>query len=409
MKKLQHDKSLANKGFTLVELLVSITILAFIMIAVGGVMYSNNIIFKKTKSDIYVQNNAQDVYNKINEDLMQAKHVYIEGYVLDNPDGTKNDNGVYFKTNEPGIATTESLTFKKFILPTDKYVVSHASGSIKDFIAGNLERENTSRQTMLNAMSPTERAFYESLLSITNEVTLETTLQGLTQAERDTYVSLKYYNESEVEQYRESLNDADRAEFDLYRNRFRYMDEIEQTECADFLNSISGISSAESFDSLKHTYTEASTGKEKYSYDLVYITTLKLELSQKVDTSNCTSTATYNADKTRFADNNLKDSVTVTYTFSQGTDGQNQIKVDYNYKYMDKLNTTTYVGIDNNVVTRKLNYATGSTGIIPGCEAMIDAENDSIKLNLYFSENSMSYTDRGMVKLRNSYVLHDAK
>ena len=85
-------------------------------------------------------------------------------------------------------------------------------------------------------MSPTERAFYESLLSITNEETLNTTLQGLPQVQRDTFVDLKYFNAAEVETYRQSLTDEERAKFDSYRNRFRYMDDCEQNECAEFLN-----------------------------------------------------------------------------------------------------------------------------------------------------------------------------
>ena len=397
MKKLQHDRVLSNNGFTLIELIVSVAILAFIMIAVGGIMYSNNIIFKKTKSDIYVQNNAQDVYNKINEDIMQAKHVYMEGYVT--------TNEVYFKTNEPGYATTESLTPEKFLLPTDLYVLDHASGSIKDYLAGNLERESTSRQAKLNAMSPTERAFYESLLSITNEETLNTTLQGLPQVQRDTFVDLKYFNAAEVETYRQSLTDEERAKFDSYRNRFRYMDDCEQNECAEFLNSITGASSAKSFDTLKTVAGGTQT------YKNVYVTKLTLVLSQRVDTSYCKAAdlSKYNSDKTLYGDDKLKDTVTVTYTFGQGTDGQNRITADYKYKYMTKLNTSEFTDADSNVVTKKLNYATNGTTVVPGCEAQVDADNDSIKLNLYFSENSMSYTDRGMVKLRNSYVLHDAK
>jgi len=51
----------------------------------------------------------------------------------------------------------------------------------------------------------------------------------------------------------------------------------------------------------------------------------------------------------------------------------------------------------------------GTSTVVPGCLAQIDAENDSIKLLMYFAENSMSYKDVGMVKLRNSNVLHDAK
>ena len=73
------------------------------------------------------------------------------------------------------------------------------------------------------------------------------------------------------------------------------------------------------------------------------------------------------------------------------------------YKYMTDLST-------DDIYSKQLNYAEDSSGnVIPGCEAQIDAQKDSIKLYLYFADKSMTYTDRGMVKVRNSYVLHDAK
>ena len=86
------------------------------------------------------------------------------------------------------------------------------------------------------------------------------------------------------------------------------------------------------------------------------------------------------------------------------------MKVNYEYHAMDKLNSSSYA--DNDVFAKTLNYVKagsgGTTTILPGVVCQIDGEKDSIKLDLYFADKSMTYTDRGMIVLRNSYVLHDA-
>ena len=67
-----------NKGFTFVELMVSIAILALIATAIVGVMSSNSLVFRKSKADLDVQNEAMDSLNQLENDIMQAKYIYIE-------------------------------------------------------------------------------------------------------------------------------------------------------------------------------------------------------------------------------------------------------------------------------------------------------------------------------------------
>ena len=71
-----------NKGFTFVELVVSIAILALIATAIVGVMSSNSLVFRKSKADLDVQVDAMDSLNQLENDIMQAKYIYID-------DGTK--------------------------------------------------------------------------------------------------------------------------------------------------------------------------------------------------------------------------------------------------------------------------------------------------------------------------------
>ena len=69
-----------NKGFTLVELVVSIAVMALLAIAVGVLMSNNSIIFRKTKAEIRTQTVAEETYNDMSEMIMQAKSVKLTGY-----------------------------------------------------------------------------------------------------------------------------------------------------------------------------------------------------------------------------------------------------------------------------------------------------------------------------------------
>jgi len=402
VKKLQH-----NNGFTLIELMVSIAILALIMVAIAGIMYSNNVIFRKTKSDIVVQDDAQSVYNKINDDLMQAKHVYIEGYTSDVSSATPEK--VEFVSNKPGKEDSASLVSYKFMLPTDKYVIkqtqSQGKSSVKEVLSGNFERDLNSQNKMLEAM-PTEeeRNFYKDLLA-TPKSDIVDKMENLPASDvdafgpleniKDTYYKLTNYSKSEHDAYRDTLNDTERALYDSYWNRFRYIDDAEIAECESFLNPLKSNTDAIGFENLKIQ----STGE----YRNLYITKLVIEYSIKVDNSFTDSVTTEKMDQ-----------VLVTYTFGD-ENNPSYIYVDYDYKYMNKLDSSHYQDIggntlyDNNILSKKLNYAKCDGKVIPGCEAQVDADNNSMKLFLYFADNSMSYTDRGMVQVRNSYVLHDAK
>lgn len=380
-----------NKGFTLVELIVSIAILAFIMLAVGGIMYSNNLIYRKEKADITVQGSAQDVYNKINEDIMQAKHIYIEGF--------QSDTKLTFSSNK--IADNAGgVVQKNYLLPTDQYVLDHSSGNPSGLIGLELERDNTSRDTMLNAMTETEKDFYNDLLN-TSDVDIDAKLQTLTDEQLKKFRELKFFDPKESEEYAKTLSDDEREKYSVYSNRFRYFGAAEKSEEVTFLKSVPTKTNS-SFSTLS-----SGTGSSK-TYKYLYITKLVIVYSQRADTAFMSDTSAYNTEKAKPEYNGKapNDEVTVTYTFG-GAGTEKQIRCDYKYKYMDELNTTKYT--DNNILTKQLNYCNANGTTVPGCEAQIDAENDSIKLYLYFADNSMTYTDRGMVKIRNSYVLHDAK
>lgn len=139
LKKQQN-----NKGYTLVELIVSIAILAFIGIAIGGLMSSNTVIFRKSKTEIEVQNVAQDTYNRLSNDLMQAKSIYIEGYKASSP--------VDFGNNTVGGNSSVSLTSGIYIADTDLNLINDLG------LYGNAVPNGNTLETKANGTFATQDA-----------------------------------------------------------------------------------------------------------------------------------------------------------------------------------------------------------------------------------------------------------
>lgn len=71
----------SNNGFTLIELVIALAMLAFIMTAVSALMGSSVLNFRKDKANISIQNSAQSTYDKLSDIIMQARDVTIYGYL----------------------------------------------------------------------------------------------------------------------------------------------------------------------------------------------------------------------------------------------------------------------------------------------------------------------------------------
>lgn len=74
------EKIKRDSGFTLVELVIAMAILAFIMTAVGTVMSSSMLHNRKANADITVQTSAQQTYNQLSDSVMQATDIILLGY-----------------------------------------------------------------------------------------------------------------------------------------------------------------------------------------------------------------------------------------------------------------------------------------------------------------------------------------
>lgn len=78
-----QEKTKNNSGFTLVELIIAMAILAFLMTAVSSFMLSGVMSSRKAKADIVVHNTAQDVYDQLSDSIMSAKNVVLYAYIVD--------------------------------------------------------------------------------------------------------------------------------------------------------------------------------------------------------------------------------------------------------------------------------------------------------------------------------------
>lgn len=113
MKRIKNN----NSGFTLVELIIAMAVLAFLMTAVGSLMGSSVASHRKQKAEIRVHTAAQQTYNQITDSIMQAREVVIVGYETSTP----------YNFTEPGTKVTDS--------PSLVYYVKDAE--MADFIKDN--------------------------------------------------------------------------------------------------------------------------------------------------------------------------------------------------------------------------------------------------------------------------------
>lgn len=66
-----------NQGFSLVELLVAIAILALIMVALASFLATTTRTYTRTRNDIEVQRTGQEVFDLISDKIMQASEIRV--------------------------------------------------------------------------------------------------------------------------------------------------------------------------------------------------------------------------------------------------------------------------------------------------------------------------------------------
>lgn len=96
MNTNSSNQKLNNKGFTLVELLVSLAISGMVIILVAMLMTTSSNLFKEENDKINLQNELQMVDNFVTKTVMEAKTLYI----ISNDDG---DQTTYLYTGEKSV------------------------------------------------------------------------------------------------------------------------------------------------------------------------------------------------------------------------------------------------------------------------------------------------------------------
>lgn len=96
-----------NSGFSLIELIIALAVLAFLMLAVSSFMGSSVKQTKKEQVDVKIQTQAQETYSLITDTIMQANDILMVGYTVTNPDN--------IKFSKPGESTSETLTKKIYV------------------------------------------------------------------------------------------------------------------------------------------------------------------------------------------------------------------------------------------------------------------------------------------------------
>lgn len=103
-------QKLNNKGFSFVELVIAVAILAVIMVSISTFMGSTTAVYTRTTKDNEVQIEAQNVYNTITNSIMQANKVIIMLYDDAGDAYANHDN--YVSDNQPGVVGFDSTDGK---------------------------------------------------------------------------------------------------------------------------------------------------------------------------------------------------------------------------------------------------------------------------------------------------------
>ena len=125
------NKKNKNSGFSLIELILAIAVLAFLMLAVSSFMGSSVMQSKKTKADVRLQAQAQETYSLITDTIMQASDIIIGGYT----DTSDPDQALDFA--ETGKEVTAGLTKKYYVKDkavADAIVANPAAYGISDSV-----------------------------------------------------------------------------------------------------------------------------------------------------------------------------------------------------------------------------------------------------------------------------------
>lgn len=310
-----NKKLNSNRGFTLIELIIAIAVLAFLMTAISSLMTSSLITNRKTQADIEVQTTAQETYNKITDALMQAKSVYILGYTYSGtPDFSKAGEsaggmpsyfvaGLYDEktyavrdvvTNELKVDATKDNNKTAIVNELQKYGISASVAEVKFFhelvgkdiyikklVVVTSENLDIAQVASANSTGPGE---WECINAITNQlVKVKQAPGGSGFSENDTVVNVFTFDEGNLYYEKEyalmtgkndkvsDWTDADAVRRNIFSNSISYVttDDEPLSGCVVNLNPDKGSLAVDLYFNDKNmTYTSLGMVNVRNSYVL---------------------------------------------------------------------------------------------------------------------------------------------
>ncbi|MCM1273352.1 MAG: prepilin-type N-terminal cleavage/methylation domain-containing protein [Clostridium sp.] len=159
-----------NSGFTLIELIIAIAVLAFLMTAVSSMMGSSVFANKKAQNDLTVQTSAQDVYNKLTDTVMQAKKVYVFGYTFSGtPNFSKSGDAA---TGTPGLNVYAVFDKRKYLQKdaTGAYDEARTIDKNKEAIVNDLANYgytvSSANIKFFSELAPTDELYVQKLIVV---------------------------------------------------------------------------------------------------------------------------------------------------------------------------------------------------------------------------------------------------
>ena len=406
-----------NKGVTLVELLVSMAVLAILMVAVIGFMTAFINIYRNRKKSRAIQQTAQSIYDNMSDAIMQADVIEIEGYTY-NGSGEKTEVDFTLKNGSIANGSTEYATYTNtntsnlseftcdITYDGSKYVqyyVQYYYGWYPDVKVDSFTKTTSN----IDRSSVVWRKVPES-----NKITLT----GSDITDYIDYVNIpgkEYYGSDRYLDQSGNWDDAKNMYVQVPASKIK---SVTITWNSSGSNPVAG----------KRSFQYLKTGSVPAN---LYVTEMRVHYSVPLDWKYAIQTledtdGNHNDGDERWSNisgfnfqissnssdayhyltlsNNSSiiidhDDVTTTYSFKK-----NVMTVSSKYKYMYKLDTYS---IDDKEYTNLIKYLNIGGKDVPGIIARVDAENQSIELEVHVGNDKESFVSSGIINLKNNNVL----
>ena len=184
-------KEKQNKGFTLVELIIALAVLAFLMTAVSSFMGSSLLNTRKAKSDLKVSASAQLIYNEISDCIMQATNVVIVGRTL---------GAAPIDFSEPGKTLTGTVGDRVYFVCDKKAAENILAHYDKYGVGSDINTAPSGNVVYFKDVAPTEKILVEELI-IETSVPIDVTHLGLSVSNGDNLTLTNKINGKSVSTY----------------------------------------------------------------------------------------------------------------------------------------------------------------------------------------------------------------